>query len=219
MKRFVILLIAIVIAMNVFAQSKTAYMDIYQRGGAQHLRTTIIFDDKPIYLGRKNIGEILNVLAASGWTVDRTFNVRRFGLPTRHKFHIILKKEYREGENPFDGISSDYINTRKVGPVQDSIFIQKGITEVKKSEFYNRLELNTVYIHKDVVKIGDFAFSYCINLKAVYCEPVTPPDLGSLTFNGAPKTFKIYVPYESVEKYRSAAKWKKYADQIVGYAF
>ncbi len=108
---------------SIIAQTRTAYLDLYQRGGARHLRTTLIFDNKPVYIGKTNLGAMLNKLAESGWETDRTINIRRsmWSSPfTRHKFHIILKKEYTDGENPFDGLASSgtrdynsYSQTRK----------------------------------------------------------------------------------------------------------
>lgn len=107
MKKLIALLAAIAIIGSISAQSKTAYLDLYQRGGAQHLRTTLMFNKKTIYLGKKNLGEVLNMLAESGWEIDKTLNIRRvcwFWPFTRHKFHLVLKKEYQAGENPFDGL-------------------------------------------------------------------------------------------------------------------
>lgn len=105
MKKLIALLTAMAIVGSISAQSKTAYLDLYQRGGAMHLKTTLIFNNKPIYLGKKNLGEVLNMLAESGWEVDKTLNVKRLGISiTRHKFHIVLKKKYQAGENPFDGL-------------------------------------------------------------------------------------------------------------------
>lgn len=86
-------------------KTKAAYQDMYQRGGGQHLRTTLIMDHSSIYLGRKNLGEVLNLLSGFGWQVDQTLIGAKRGFPntwiTRHKFHIILKKDYLEGTDPF----------------------------------------------------------------------------------------------------------------------
>lgn len=105
MKKLLIMLMAILIATSVSAQTRTAYLDLYQRGGGQHLRTTLIFDGKPIYIGRRNLGQTLNMLSQLGWEVDHTLigANRILFLPTRHKFHIILKKKYHPGEDPFAG--------------------------------------------------------------------------------------------------------------------
>lgn len=106
MKRLLTLTAAALFACAATAQTQTAYLDLYQRGGGQHLKTTLIFDSYPVDLGRRNLGETLNMLAGLGWEVDKTLAGanRVLFFPTRHKFHIILKKEFRTGENPFEGL-------------------------------------------------------------------------------------------------------------------
>ena len=124
MKKLIALLAAMAIVGSISAQSKTAYLDLYQRGGAMHLKTTLIFNNSPIYLGKKNLGEVLNMLAESGWEIDKTLNVRRvcwFWPFTRHKFHFVLKKEYQAGENPFDN---------KINATTQQSFVQTEIEEV-----------------------------------------------------------------------------------------
>lgn len=109
MKSLIALLVAVTISCGICAQTRTAYLDLYQRGGAKHLRTTLTYDNHTVYIGKNNLGEVLNRLAESGWEIDRVMNIRRIAwfFPfTRHKFHIILKKEYVEGENPFRGLTS-----------------------------------------------------------------------------------------------------------------
>lgn len=211
---------------SISAQNKTAYLDLYQRGGAQHLRTTLLFNQKKIYLKRKNMGEVLNMLAELGWEADweagKTNYLGRITLLRlfyRHKFHIILKKEYQTGENPFDGINYTLMqekNTIQKGPV---IHIQEDATAIRDSEFYKRRELKEVHIHENIIRIGIRAFGYCTNLTAIYCEPLTPPKVGLMAFQGVSKYAKIYVPKASVDTYKTANGWKKYADQIVGYDF
>ncbi len=104
------LLMFVAIAMMVAsaqAQTQIAYLDLYQRGGARHLRTTLMFDGNPIYIGKWNLGEMLNILAKQGWEIDHTLigaNRVMLYLPTRHKFHIVLKKEYTKGTDPFEGL-------------------------------------------------------------------------------------------------------------------
>ena len=95
MKKLITLLAAMAIALCASAQTKTAYLDLYQRGGARHLRTTLMFDGKPVYIGVKNLGEVLNELSGLGWEVDKTFNVKRspdYNIFTRHK---IRSRDYR----------------------------------------------------------------------------------------------------------------------------
>lgn len=218
MKKQIALLLAITIIGSISAQNKVAYLDLYQRGGAKHLRTTLIFNQEPVYIGKKNLGEVLNMLAESGWEIDRTLNVRRLGWSwpfTRHKFHVILKKEYSNKENLFEGMPIKVVNAIMHKP----FFIQENITVINKSEFFKRQDLTEIHIHKNIVKIGKYAFSYCLNLKAIYCEASTPPELGFSAFHPLPKSAKIYVPATSEKLYKETKGWKKYADQIIGYNF
>jgi hypothetical protein len=70
-----------------------------------------------------------------------------------------------------------------------------------------------------VTSIGSYAFIDCTSLKEVYCKPTTPPHVYSYAFSNNASERKIYVPYNSVDKYRAASGWKDYADDIVGYDF
>ena len=85
-----------------------------------HLKTTLIFNNRPVYLGKKNLGEVLNMLAESGWEIE--LNVRRvcwFWPFTRHKFHFVLKKEYQAGENPFEQTLTNVIKRLQQKEDQD----------------------------------------------------------------------------------------------------
>ena len=71
-----------------------------------------------------------------------------------------------------------------------------------------------------VTRIENAAFERCKSLKSVYCKATTPPALdGSYVFYGNGSGRKIYVPTESVDAYKSAARWSEYASSIVGYDF
>lgn len=110
MKKIIILVACTVYAACATAQTKVAYLDLYQRGGARHLRTTLMFNDTKMWCGKMTLGKALNILAEDGWVVDQTLiGANRVGAAffvTRHKFHIILKKEYQQGENPFEKLST-----------------------------------------------------------------------------------------------------------------
>ena len=248
MKKLITLLAAMVIAGSVSAQSQTAYLDLYQRGNGQHLRTTLIFNQEPIYLGKKNLGEVLNMLAELGWKVDKTFAVRRIGIPiTRHKFHIILKKEYQVGENPFEGLTLTYNLYSFSANDEDSLAIQQknvllfkkaildnafqnnheltefsipeAVTIIGSSAFYNCENLRSIIIPQKITHIGKFAFGECYKLKNIYCRALTPPSLEPNAFLHLSHSAQIYVPKTSVELYKKTKGWEKYAKQIVGYDF
>ena len=108
MKKLLLILALSLFLSDVSAQTKTAYCDVYARGGGKHMKITIMYNNTPYEIypdgNRSNLGNILNVLAYNGWVLDRDIVIPRhplWSLFTRHKLHFIMKKEYQEGENPF----------------------------------------------------------------------------------------------------------------------
>jgi hypothetical protein len=99
-----------------------------------------------------------------------------------------------------------------------SYTIPEGIKTIKANLFQNS-KLETIIIPESISHIEKWAFNSCTKLKSVYCKATTPPTLGSYIFEDLTLFPQIYVPSESVEKYKSAARWEKFADSIVGYDF
>jgi hypothetical protein len=62
--------------------------------------------------------------------------------------------------------------------------------------------------------ISSGAFWNCSRLTILTIENATPPDVRGLAFEGVSKNITIYVPAESVEKYKTAEGWSEYADKI-----
>lgn len=243
-----LLIMALMTVLGASAQTKTAYLDLYQRGGAHHLKTSLNFEQKTIFLGIKNLGEVLNMLSELGWEVDQTINVRRAGIPvTRHKFHIILKKEYQAGEDPFDGLIFTYnpyslpnSNGKPSVTQQENILlfnreipnnafqnnheltefsIPETVTSIGSAAFHNCMNLERIIIPHKITYIGKLAFGECYKLKRIYCKALTPPDLAPYAFLHLSRSSTIYVPANSIELYKNTKGWKKYAKQIVGYKF
>ena len=79
--------------------------------------------------------------------------------------------------------------------------------------------LTSVTIPDSVTTIGIWAFEDCWNLTSVYCKAITPPVGGYGMFDYNASSRKIYVPMESVNKYKSAEYWSEYKYDIVGYNF
>ena len=78
-------------------------------------------------------------------------------------------------------------------------------------EFCNPLK--TVVIGSGVSSIGNYAFYNCELLESVISYRTTPPTIGTTNvFDGNADGRKIYVPYESVDTYKSA--WSSYAGSI-----
>ncbi len=80
--------------------------------------------------------------------------------------------------------------------------------------------LESVTIPESVTSVGPYAFYDCSSLSKVYCKPTLPPgDIANSTswipFDGNLLGRKIYVPAASVDRYRSASRWSRYASAIV----
>ena len=97
--------------------------------------------------------------------------------------------------------------------------IPDSVTTIGEGAFWDCDSLTIVTIPDSVTTIGDYAFSRCSSLTSVYCKATTPPAGDYDMFYGNASGRKIYVPTESVDTYKSAEGWSKYADDIVGYNF
>ena len=100
-----------------------------------------------------------------------------------------------------------------------SVTIGNSVTTIGESAFRDCSSLTSVTIGDSVTKIGWSAFKKCSSLTSVYCKPITPPDGDFDMFDNNASGRKIYVPMESVNKYKSAEGWSDYASDIVGYDF
>lgn len=61
------------------------------------------------------------------------------------------------------------------------------------------------------------AFASCTAMQVMVVKAITPPTLTGDAFDGA-SAFAIYVPDASIEAYKAATNWSKYADRIRGVA-
>jgi hypothetical protein len=61
-----------------------------------------------------------------------------------------------------------------------------------------------------VKTIGRAAFHDCRKLTNITVLNPTPPNVSENTFEGIKKSIPLYVPAESVAKYKSAEYWKEF---------
>ena len=108
-----------------------------------------------------------------------------------------------------------------------SILIPDSVTTIGIGAFRS-CSLVDVTLGANITSIGASAFFGCHSLENVYCKAVNPPSIDSEVFyqyNGSKPNCilyglkAIYVPYESVDTYKSANGWRAYKDLIVGYDF
>ena len=100
-----------------------------------------------------------------------------------------------------------------------SIVIPDSVVHISSSAFAYCFGLKNVTIPESVTSIGSYAFYQCETLDSVYCKATTPPAGGDYMFTFNASGRKIYVPMGSVEAYKNAEGWSRYASYIVGYNF
>lgn len=73
--------------------------------------------------------------------------------------------------------------------------------------------LASLEIPESVKEIGSAAFKNCTGLTTVFCKAVTPPTLDEDVFLSVDQsTCKLYVPYKSIDAYKSANQWKDFTN-------
>lgn len=116
-----------------------------------------------------------------------------------------------------------------------AITIPNTVTRIGNNVFSNCTALSSVTIPDSVTMIGNSVFTYCNNLSEVTIgsgitsigqdafssdritsltiNATTPPAIDTGTF-GSSYTYPIYVPSASVETYKTAYNWTRYASRI-----
>jgi hypothetical protein len=93
-----------------------------------------------------------------------------------------------------------------------AITIPACVTTIGDKAFQDCDALKKMIIPASVTNIGYEAFSYCDNLSVINILAQTPPTLGTDVFTGIAENFRIYVPRESVDAYKTA--YPDLADRI-----
>ena len=118
----------------------------------------------------------------------------------------------------FTGITSvqewDFYNCSSL----ESIVLPESITSIGEGAFYGCSSLKTVVIPASVTSLSRGAFYDCSRLASVTVEAVNTPTGGDYMFEWTDNC-PIFVPAESVEAYKSAEYWSRYADRIFPIGF
>lgn len=141
---------------------------------------------------------------------------------------------YNETSNPLRKAKKLYLNGTEV----TNLVIPNGVTTIKDNVFHSWSGLTSLVIPDSVTSIGYSAFTSCNNLQEMtigtgltsigYCafdscssltsmrfNCDTPPSLGANAFARIATNCTIYVPCESVSRYRTG--WSSLASKIIGF--
>ena len=100
----------------------------------------------------------------------------------------------------------------------ESVNIHEGVTNLGFNQwdgvFYDCPKLGPeIVLPSTLTWIAQNVFTKCPSLNTIICKAVTPPEIYGNTFSKN-MSYKIYVPYQSVEAYKTATNWSAYADRI-----
>lgn len=94
------------------------------------------------------------------------------------------------------------------------INIPNSLTAIPSYCFYNCDGMSDIELHSGITSIGDYAFYNCSGIYSITLYGSTPPTLGSNALTNTNLRLKIYVPANSVNTYKSASGWSRYANNI-----
>lgn len=94
-----------------------------------------------------------------------------------------------------------------------TVIINEGVVKIGVAMFRYDSKIKTITVPSTVTSLLDYAFSECTGLTALKILPSIPPGLGG-TYVFYRTTCPIYVPDESVDKYKTATNWTKVASRI-----
>lgn len=108
-------------------------------------------------------------------------------------------------------VSSDYSGTIVIP--ESVIYNGKtySVASIGVAAFQGCYELTFVTIPYSVTMCGDYAFSYCKNLKDVYCYAEKVPSSSYDVFEDTPiSSATLHVPASSVNTYKEAYPWNNF---------
>ena len=85
-----------------------------------------------------------------------------------------------------------------------NITLPSGITSLGEFCFQECSSLTNVSLPSGITSLGEYCFYDCNNLTSVLCLDVEPPSCTSTVVN---KNTRLYVPKESIEKYKQSSAW------------
>jgi hypothetical protein len=73
--------------------------------------------------------------------------------------------------------------------------------------------LTSIDLPSSIISLNYSCFLYCTNVTSISCHATTPPGCSENCFYGFNSSLcKLYVPQESIDKYKSADGWKIFSN-------
>ena len=165
--------------------------------GCPNLKTVVVDSENPYYDSRENCNAIITTSQNPYFTPNT--------LIAGCKTTVIPNSVVEIGDNAFYNCE-----------LLDVITIPNSVSRIGKFAFKACSSLSTIILSENLTAIGDWAFDDCNNLKEVICYALQPPTISQYTFSGISPT--IYVPAESIERYRSATGWKEFEIRYISWS-
>ena len=89
------------------------------------------------------------------------------------------------------------------------------VTSIEENSFYFCTGITYVSIPGTITEIGDKAFYNCVSITELNVNAEEPPVIYAETFLGVDKTLPLYVPDNSIDKYRTADYWDEFTNYIL----
>jgi len=160
---------------------------------------------------------------ANEWDSEVRFESKSNLTVTENTFGAEFAGSYFGLEGESEGKGAIYLKTAptKVGDMAFqgnddliSIELPEGITSIGAYAFYNCTSLRSIELPATLNELKNYVFIYCISLNTIISWAKVPPVVGSCALQGLEALENIYVPAESVEKYKAADGWSEYASKV-----
>lgn len=154
-------------------------------------------------------GSVESYSSASGWSHFHDF--REIANSAGDQFTVdditytvISASEYCVEVSKYHGYSSD---VKIPASVVRNDFLEYTVTSVGANAFSRCTFIKSVTIPQTVTSIADNAFWGCLTLTELVVLPVNPPVTGASTFDYVPTDAVVYVPAESLNRYKFDEGW------------
>ena len=98
--------------------------------------------------------------------------------------------------------------------VLNSVTFRNGLISIGAWAFFDCFSLTSITFPESITNIGDYCFGTCEDIESVTVKASVPPTLEADAFENSSSIITIYVPSESVNAYKTASGWSRYANSI-----